>query len=432
MARRPTPIVIQEPQRKSDVAQFGQLLGTIGQLGQQFKQRQQRQALEQRAVQETGISAETAKLAGTEALANLLIKKKTRESSAGKFVELAEKLRPQVTQRPAEPTTTGVPQQPTEALTQPIDIGRGVTTEVTPARPLEALGGLAAEGFLTPQRVGTSLERLGLLPAERVDKVDIKQSPVGQDVANTINQRVGANVISAESTIGEVNALFGKIPTSLPSGFQVTVGPNGEVTVTQGDLSKIAPATKTDFEKSLNNSLSTLGLLDDFRGILTPENVGLIADVTRTVEGAIQQGGAIGNFFGRLRGEAEAQLSRDEAGILTDITGKNIFDPNLSAIDFMETALIFRVAKLLDPSGRLSDEDFKQAQKSLGFDRALTGEPQIRQRLDAFEKFLVRDLGRVRGKLNITLDSRFKELTDPSGLNMSKEEAFKILQEERF
>jgi hypothetical protein len=304
---------------------------------------------------------------------------------------------------------------------------------------LSAISGLASRGQITPQQVGRGIESLkGIEPGQRPfealklttpTKADITGNPIGANIATAVNTRVGSEVVSADTTIGELNAVFGKIPTSIPQGFQLTVDENGAVTLTKGDLSQITPATKTDFQKIENNALSTLGLIDDFKDALTPQTAGLIADVSRTVEGAIQQGGAVSQFFTGLKNQAETQLNTKEAGMLSKATGKNIFDPNLSAIDFMEVAMVFRVAKVLDPSGRLSDEDFKQAQKALGFDRALTGEAQLRQRIDAFEKFMVRDLKRVRGKLGVTFDKRFKELKD---LDMSDEQAFDILIQERF
>lgn len=134
MARRPTPIVIQSPERKSDVSQFGQLLGTIGQLGQQFRQREQRKALEQKVVQ-LGVSPETTKLAGTEALTKFLIGRKMEEATITKIaeaVQTAAGTRPEVTTRPpTAPPDVTVPPIPSEALTQPIQLGREAVADVT-------------------------------------------------------------------------------------------------------------------------------------------------------------------------------------------------------------------------------------------------------------------------------------------------------------
>lgn len=161
MARRPTPIVIQSPERETTgqgLAGLGQFLGVIGQLRQQAKQRQQRGQLEQSAVQE-GISPETAKLANTEALAKFLIGKKTREASVTRIAEAAQTLsgtRSEVTTRPPEaPPEVQVPQVPSEALTQPIELGREAVTDVTqvprlPADLAKAAATLRVSGAIEP------------------------------------------------------------------------------------------------------------------------------------------------------------------------------------------------------------------------------------------------------------------------------------------
>jgi hypothetical protein len=155
MARRPTPIVIQTPQKETT----GQQLTALGQLFQTFGQIGQRGQLQQAATQ-AGLSPEVAQLAGTEALAKFLIGKRERESSITKIAEAAQALagtRPEITTRPPEaPADVQVPTTPTEALTQPIELGREPVTDITQVPRLtpelaKAAATLRATGAVGPE-----------------------------------------------------------------------------------------------------------------------------------------------------------------------------------------------------------------------------------------------------------------------------------------
>jgi hypothetical protein len=107
-----------------------------------------------------GLPKEEARLLNTEALAKFLIGRKTEEATITKIAEAAQTAagtRPEViTRPPTAPPEVTVPSIPTEALTQPIQLGREPVTDVTQVPRLtpelaKAAATLRATGAVGPE-----------------------------------------------------------------------------------------------------------------------------------------------------------------------------------------------------------------------------------------------------------------------------------------
>lgn len=139
--------------------------------------------------------------------------------------------------------------------------------------------------------------------------------------------------------------------------------------------------------KTIDESDVTLGIISDFRDVLTTESVGAVGAVRRIAQGAAEQAKAFAPALDAQRND-----------ILNDIvdTGSDVntalftIDESLAQAELLENVLAYRFAKMMDPGGRVAKDDLKAAQTALGSNKFLTGEVSIGAKLDAFEKMVNR------------------------------------------
>jgi hypothetical protein len=207
------------------------------------------------------------------------------------------------------------------------------------------------------------------------------------------------------------------------TGMQIEVGPDGTVRVTQGEVGdQTTIATQTKAEQGIGHAQLARGLIREFRGVLRPENVGLIGDVRRTFFGAVQQGGALARLLEREVGEIKDDLSKsqrrpfDKEGkpmsVLAEVNERTFFDPNLSTADVLSQILAYKLARILDPSGRLSVDDVQRAEKALGVNKILANVPDVLTRLDLFERMIVAEENIYRGQLGRENITRYETWSD--------------------
>lgn len=148
---------------------------------------------------------------------------------------------------------------------------------------------------------------------------------------------------------------------------------------TEFDVAAPTRANITKNQNIIDEGENTLGLIGDLRAVIKDENLGAVGDIRL--------------FWQGIRGQVEAvNQSMSDVAVDLGATGNVAawFDPSLSTKDLLANQLAYRLALANNPDGRISDPDFRNAQKALGFDRAFTGALDVVARLDAFEKQIVR------------------------------------------
>lgn len=149
-------------------------------------------------------------------------------------------------------------------------------------------------------------------------------------------------------------------------------------------------------------SLNTLGKLEQLNALLTDGETptGLKAKVQSLAFGVFGEGGQIDQFFGS---EAEAsggyadgtsaaslkQVAIDR-GFISKETAKN-----LSTMDALKLSLAAEMARAVDPSGRLSNQDFEIQLQRLGQVGWFTSKEQAQSSLNV----VIDDFQRTRGRL---------------------------------
>ena len=189
-------------------------------------------------------------------------------------------------------------------------------------------------------------------------------------------------------------------------------------TITGRTPQDVPPTTKANITKNQNiidDGENTLGLIGDIREVVASENLGVVGDIRM--------------FWQGIRGQIEATgeaLTGDavDRGATGNVAAW--FNPDLSTQELLGNQLAYRLALANNPDGRISDPDFKNAQKALGFDRSFTGADDVMARLSAFERQIVRAqdiayrrLGQERPKVakepEITVDTNASSSEFPEG-----------------
>jgi hypothetical protein len=256
------------------------------------------------------------------------------------------------------------------------------------------------ETLFKEQRAETrTLAAEGRTETRTIAKEGRKPPTIAGQQAEIISQiRAGTKTVEGLSELE-----FGLVNKAISTGaISLTVDPDtGAISFQQGSGGFTKP-TETKAEQTFMSGQGLLGVIEDFRDILRPENIGLVGDIRATVQGVAQQGGALAS---RLMGNGDSISRR----ILQDgdkINASRWFDPNLSQMNFLSNIIAYKHAKTLDPSGRLSDRDLIEAKRSLGLEKKLIGIKDITTVLNGLERLTIRTMKNA----NQLLGSRF---TDP-------------------
>lgn len=174
---------------------------------------------------------------------------------------------------------------------------------------------------------------------------------------------------------------------------------NAEVTSPDiAGLGGATTATQTRAQQTLDTAADTLGVIQQFRESLRPENIGVSGDIRELGIGALGQAESF-----RAWSDRQTQQIIDQAiasGDTIDLS-KFAVDPSLSSQRMLENVMAYRLAKINDPSGRVSDKDFEAARRSLGFGKKLTSIGDVLSRIDAMERTVQRTQGIAAQRLGI-------------------------------
>lgn len=152
-------------------------------------------------------------------------------------------------------------------------------------------------------------------------------------------------------------------------------------------------ASRSQAQAAIRDIDATLPLVDTFLTSLRPENVGLVGKLRGMAFGAQGQldaimgkdaAGALRTLRAQVQEDALANNLREGDGGVS----AGMFDPNLETTEMLGNILAYRNARLLDPSGKLSDADVANSKQSLGLDKTFTSAAQIQQRVKIFRDTL--------------------------------------------
>ncbi|MGI9490307.1 MAG: hypothetical protein ACR2RF_31340 [Geminicoccaceae bacterium] len=173
-------------------------------------------------------------------------------------------------------------------------------------------------------------------------------------------------------------------------------------------------STQTRAQSTLDAASDTLGVIQQFRESLRPENIGLSGNLRELGIGTLGQAESF-----RAWADDQTQGIIDQAissGDTLDLS-KFAVDPELSSQRLLENVLAYRLAKIQDPDGRISDQDFRNAKLSLGTGKKLSSIGDVLARVDAFEKTVQRTQGIAQQRLGLQPQGPQPATTSPAIAN---------------
>ena len=221
-----------------------------------------------------------------------------------------------------------------------------------------------AEANVKSQTQQAEIENANLKPKVAAADLANKQAP--REVANGILNDQGQTFTDifnpqtgkTDRTVGMPLQRTQEVPASVVSKAMSTV----------------------DNIKTMQNTIASI------RQVLTPEGggkrddlVGVVGALKGLVYGASAQGDAMAQW---LRGGA-AKVAQDIGEKGHQVNPNAFFDPSLSKADLLLNILAYQQASIYNTL--ITENDFKNAQKSLGVGKMLTGVDDIMARLDAVE-----------------------------------------------
>lgn len=167
---------------------------------------------------------------------------------------------------------------------------------------------------------------------------------------------------------------------------------------------KLAPtdASRSQAQLVLNESAGLEAIANEFLANLRPENVGFVAKLRKATFGAAAQTDAIGQALATNRDQVLDDIAQNNAkeGTEVGVDPAAFFDPALSTIEMLGNVLAYRHARILDPTGKLSDADVANSKKSLGLDNWLASDADIRKRVELVREFATKSATQAQKTLS--------------------------------
>lgn len=247
----------------------------------------------------------------------------------------------------------------------------------------------------------------GLSPEQQLLSVGPSQSQVrgraSQDVIGAAEPG-GTPVTRAQELVGLGAQAFGSPtegvadPTS-STGIRNVV--RADVPGTEGiargarsqqDITGVPAATRNRAQQTLANVGGAREINNFLRELSDPSFFGSAGFLKQTVQNAREQGAAFSQTLGGIGIDLQAQITGNNAGLSEeDALDPELFDANLPQFQFIKNLLVYRLALINNPDGRISTPDFLNAQRALGAKIgvfSLDNEKQFLANLNAFDRFL--------------------------------------------
>lgn len=212
-----------------------------------------------------------------------------------------------------------------------------------------------------------------------------KEERFGNDREALARELAGTSFLQAPQ---KIKALINKMVRK-NEGFRLEVDKDGNVVVTQGNLGQPTMSTKTYAQQVVMNSMQTKQLLSQLRPLINSQTVGLVAQLQKKFFGVKGQTTALWQW---MKGQQQELLADAMAGGVDpkdpiDIK-KTFLDPKIPMIEMLANILTYKLAKLLDRSGRVAKDDFENQKRALGLHALLATPEDIFPRLDLYDQML--------------------------------------------
>jgi len=163
-------------------------------------------------------------------------------------------------------------------------------------------------------------------------------------------------------------------------------------------------STGSKMEESYIADENLLALIDQAKGIASPENFGAIGRGKQLYQDIRGQGGAIASVIDSAADDSKTSGTKD-------FEYDKWFDPKLSSLQVYANSLAYTYAKSLDQAGRVSDRDMMEAKTALGLARPLANMNDFMARMDALHNTTSSKLNRTSKRLE--KPGKFPEYTPP-------------------
>jgi len=232
-----------------------------------------------------------------------------------------------------------------------------------------------AEANITNQTQSAAIENISLKPQMAKAELAERQRPrevasgVLNDQGQVFNDIFNPKTGQTERIVGTPLQRTQEVPASVTSRAMNTI----------------------DSVKNMKGTIDTLrSLLVMPDGKMRDDLVGAVGGLKGLVYGAAAQADA---FAQLLRGGA-SRIDAHISDTKSDVPKSAFFDPSLSKADLLQNILAYQLAMVHSDGGVVSNADFKEASRSLGGSKLLTGAADIIERLNTLE-----DMGTQRAKI---------------------------------
>lgn len=148
-------------------------------------------------------------------------------------------------------------------------------------------------------------------------------------------------------------------------GMALTMGPDGSVTYSSGGA-KMPSSVISDAVGNTDSANALLSTVNELRGLnLKPEDFGLIGSARDLAQGAAGQVSALQNWSAGKQNIIADEIAANPA-LFSGFNYAEWFDPSLPQKDLLMHTLAYEYAKMLDPDGRISDADVRNAKAAIG------------------------------------------------------------------
>jgi len=170
-----------------------------------------------------------------------------------------------------------------------------------------------------------------------------------------------------------------------------------EETIGETPVQKTQDVTSPEQAKARDRIDATTDLdntIAAYRKVLRPENVGLLGNMRGLVYGAGQQADA----FSQLLKQHAASTMSDLMSNDSPISLSHFNDANLSKSELLGNLLAAKYARMMNPTGVISDKDLLHAKTGLGLEKIFSGATDISVKLDALQEASqrVREIAKTR------------------------------------
>ncbi|WP_316397350.1 hypothetical protein [Bradyrhizobium sp. 33ap4] len=236
-----------------------------------------------------------------------------------------------------------------------------MTAAIIAKQPEEAQRAFAMRGVGTTNVQDAKGEPVVAFTPDAVGKTPYIQDKGQTQVAN---YKTPAGAVGTARFDKDSNKWFDtQTGAELPAGVQ-TYSAN-----LQGDQKSTGLGTTAN--NNIDSQLVDLALVDQtskqLRNLVTNNKAvqGLAGSIRGTVQDVLQSGNEVGQLFkvNMKKMQDDIAAGRVDPAIAKQFTN---FDPNIPAVNMLETLLTAQVAKVLDPDGRISNDRYKQVASALG------------------------------------------------------------------